>query len=110
MLSRPISSLQGMWKLLEDTRLLLGLTPEELVATIALLEKTDCGSLWFTRGNRDIRFQSTRSDRSCYSDISLELETKEEDYTSTIKYNLPRTLLRLVKRKNPMPDEKTIRQ
>jgi hypothetical protein len=40
---------QSKSKMLEDVRLLLGLTQEELVSALNLLEKVDYGSLLFDR-------------------------------------------------------------
>jgi hypothetical protein len=86
--------------MMEDVRLLLGLSQEEVAHVLSLLEKTDFGSLHYTRGNTDIRFQSLRSDHSKYSDIILEVAVREGDITNTIKYNLPRAFIRLAKRKS----------
>jgi len=94
------ASSQSIGKMLEDVRLLLGLSQEEVADVLSLLEKVDIGSLHFTRGNTDIRFQSYRSDHSNCSDISLELEVREDDITRTIKYSLPRAFIRLAKRRS----------
>lgn len=92
------ASSKSISKTLEDIRLLLGLSEEEVATALSLLEKVDVGNLHFTRGNTDIRFQSYRSERSNCSDISVELEVREDDITRTIKYSLPRAIIRLAKR------------
>ena len=92
------SSPQNIGKALEEIRLLLGLNPEELGASLSLLEKVDSVSLLFTRGNTDIRFTSYRLDSSSKSNISVEFEVKEDDNSFTIKYALPRMLVRLIKK------------
>lgn len=87
-------------KILEDIRLLLGLSQQEIVSALLLLEKADLGSLHFSRGNTEIRFDSMHSDRLNCSDICIELEVREEDLIRSVKYNIPRTYMRLVKRKS----------
>jgi hypothetical protein len=85
--------------MLEDIQVFLGLTHEELAAFLSLLEKTDSGSLLFTRENIDIRFDSFRSYRSSYSEISMELEVREDECTRKVKYSLPRSFICKIKRK-----------
>jgi hypothetical protein len=99
LLPKISASSQGFIKLLEDIRLLLGLSQEEMHGTLSLLEKADWGSLRFSRGNIDIRFESYRLERLNSNEISVELEVKEEDLTRSVKYNIPRAYLRLVKKK-----------
>ena len=89
---------QSKSKMLEDVRLLLGLSQEELVSALSLLEKADYGSLQFVRGNTNIRFQSSSSTRSIYSDISVEIELQEDGVKHTVEYQIPRSVLRLLKR------------
>jgi hypothetical protein len=92
------ASSQSIGEMMEDVRLLLGLSQEELVSALSFLEKVDYGSLHFTRGNTNIRFQSSSSDRSIYSDISIEVEVKEDEVKRTVEYNIPRSILRLLKK------------
>lgn len=89
---------QSISKMLEDVRLLLGLSQEELVSALSLLEKVDFGSLHFTRGNTDIRFCSSSSVHSICSDISIEVEVKEEDVKHTVEYHISRSVMRFLGR------------
>jgi hypothetical protein len=86
--------------MMEDVRLMLGLSQEELAHVLLLLEKTDFGSLHYTRGNTDIRFLSLPEGNSKYSEITLVVEVRDGDITNTIKYNLPRAFIRSAKRKS----------
>jgi hypothetical protein len=89
---------QSKSKMLEDIRLLLGLTPEELVSALTLLEKVDYGSLQFDRDNTSIRFQSSSSTHSIHSDISVEVQLKEDDVKHTVEYQIPRSMLKILRR------------
>ncbi len=84
--------------MLEEVRLLLGLTQEELASILMLLEKVDYGSLHFERGNTNIRFQSSWSTRSIYSDVIVEVEVKDDNVKHSIEYQIPRSVLKLLKR------------
>ena len=92
------ASSQSLSKTMEDVRLMLSLSQEELAHLLSLLEKTDFGSLHYTRGNTDIRFLSLPEGK--YSEITLVVEVKDGDITSTIKYTLPRAFIRLAKKKS----------
>jgi hypothetical protein len=89
---------QSVSKTLEDIRLLLGLDQEELVSALSLLERADHGSLYFTQGNTQIRFQSSPSLHSMYSDISVDVEVREEEVKHTVEYHIPRSVLSFLKR------------
>ncbi len=89
---------QSKSKMLEDVRLLLGLSREELVSTLTLLEKADYGSLQFARGRTGIRFQSFPSTHSVYSDVSVEIESAGEGVKQTVEYQIPRSVLKLFRR------------
>ncbi len=97
---------QSKSKMLEDVRLLLGLTQEELVSALTLLEKVDYGSLQFDRDSTSIRFQSSSSTHSIYSDISVEVQLKEDDVKHTVEYQIPRSMLKILRRtkKNKISD------
>jgi hypothetical protein len=47
---------QSISRMLEDVQLILGLSQEEVVQLLSILEKADFGSLHFFRGNTNIRF------------------------------------------------------
>jgi len=94
------ASSQSLGKTMEDVRLMLGLSQEEIVYLLSLLEKTDFGSLHYTRGNTDIRFLSLPGGNSKYCEITLVVEVKDGDITNTIKYILPRDIIRSAKKKS----------
>ena len=92
-------SKQNANKLLEDIRLLTGLSQEEMAEAFLLLDKADMGSLHFDRGNTDIRFESMRVDRLNRNDICVKLEVREDGFTRSVEYNIPSAYIRLLKRK-----------
>lgn len=77
---------------------MLSLSQEELISALSLMEKVDYGRLHFTRGNTEIRFYSSSSFHSIYSDVSIEVEVKEDDVKHTVEYYIPRSVMRLLER------------
>jgi len=73
------------------------MTESEMAMFLSLLDKADHANLLFSRGNTEIRFSSDRFDSK--SSISMELEIAAEDTKLTMRYALPREVLRSVKKR-----------
>lgn len=65
-------------KMLEDIRMLLGLSQEEVAYILSLLEKADFGMLHFFRGNTDIYFRKLLPEGKC-SKITIEMSLEDGD-------------------------------
>lgn len=91
---------QSIGKMMEDVQLILGLSQEEVVQLLSLLEKADFGMLHFFRGNTDIYFRKLLLEGKC-SKITLEMSLEDGDGNrSTNKCTVNRTFIRLAKRKS----------
>lgn len=84
---------QSISKMLEDIRVLLGLSQEEFTSVLSLLEKVDFGSLDFRRGSTKITFYCSSSVDSTYSGISIEIQVGEGDVKQTVEYDIPMSIL-----------------
>jgi hypothetical protein len=93
------ASFQSLGKMMEDVRLMLGLSQEEAVHLLSLLEKADFGSLHFFRGNINIKFDKILPEGK-YSKIRLTVNIEDGDIRSTNVYTVPRAFVRLAKRKS----------
>jgi len=86
--------------MMEDVKMILGLSLEEITHLLSLLEKADFGMLHFFRGNTDISFRKILP-WGKLSKIILQVGATDGDGNrSTSKYTVPRAFIRLAKRKS----------
>ncbi len=90
---------QSLDKIMEDARLMLGLSQEEVVHLLSLLEKSDFGMLHFFRGNIDIRFDKLFP-KGKNSGITLKVGVEDGDGNrSSNEYAVQRAFIRFAKEK-----------
>jgi hypothetical protein len=91
---------QSISKMMEDVKMMLGLSLEEITHLLSLLEKADFGMLHFFRGNTDIYFRKLLP-WGKLSKITIEVGLEDGDGNrSTNKYTVQRAFIRLAKRKS----------
>jgi hypothetical protein len=86
---------------LENIRIMLGFTQEQMDFTILLLDKCETCNLNFRNGKTLITF-------NCYGDsddagdkkITCERYIRQDNYASSISFDIPRSYIELVKKKS----------
>jgi hypothetical protein len=85
---------------LDDIRIALGLSQQQMDTVILLLMKAEGADLHFRVGNMDISFGSYPSEDSDDKEITVEMCTSQKNYANTITYNIPQVYIHSVKKKS----------
>jgi hypothetical protein len=91
---------------LDEVRIAFGLSQQQLDTVILLLAKADGAYLQFHKGNIGIFFGSNSSEVSNDKEISIsdkeitvEMSTRQRNYTNTISYKIPQVYIRAITKK-----------
>jgi len=85
---------------LDDIRIALGLSQQQMNTVILLLAKAEVAHLHFRIGNMDINFGSYQSDDSDGKEITVETCTCQKNYANAISYKIPQVYIHSVKKKS----------
>jgi hypothetical protein len=92
---------QSIGKILEDVQLILGLSQQEIVNLLSVLDKADFGSLDFFRGKTYIKFQKIMPEGK-HSRITLKVNIDEGSGESNNEFTVPRAFLHSAKNQNKL--------
>ena len=85
---------------LDEVRIALGLSQQQMDTLILLLAKANGAYLQFRMGNMDILFGSDSLEDLDDKEITVEMYTSQKNYANTISYKIPRVYLHSVKKKS----------
>ena len=85
---------------LDDIRIALGLSQQQMNTLILLLQKANRAHIHFHIGNMDILFGNSPSEDSDDKEITVEVRTSQKNYANTISYKIPQVYLHSVKTKS----------
>jgi hypothetical protein len=85
---------------LDDIRIALCFSQQQMDTVILLLMKAEEAILRFSIGNMDISFGSYPSEDSDDKEITVEMCTSQKNYANTIMYRIPQVYLHSVKKKS----------
>ena len=94
------ASTKNIITFLDDIRIALCLSQQQMNTVILLLEKAKGAHLHFRIGNMDILFGSNPSEDSDDKEITVEVRTSQKNYANTISYKIPQVYLHSVKEKS----------
>ena len=85
---------------LDEVRIALGLSQQQMDTVILLLMKAEGAHLHFRVGNMDILFGSNPPEESGDKEISVEMCTSQKNYANTISYKIPQAYIHSVTKKS----------
>jgi hypothetical protein len=85
---------------LDEVRIALGLSQQQMDTLILLLVEAEGAHLRFRMGNIEIIFGTDRLGELDDREITVDMCTSQKNYASTISYKIPQIYLQSVKKKN----------
>ena len=101
--SRLFLSTKDVINFLENIRIMLDFTQEYMDFTILLLDKCETCNLNFRNGKTLITFNCYgESDDASNKKITCELYIRQDNYSNSITFDVPRTYIELVKKRSSL--------